>query len=108
PADDRRGHRRRGILTNSQILIVGAMVVGPEYNAIMAVALALDRRHAAAMRDGVLALLWGFPAAMLVTLVFAVAVRASGRTPARFLAGIRPVANLIDTPNLFSVVVATL
>jgi len=25
-----------GILTNSQILIVGAMVVGPEYNAIMA------------------------------------------------------------------------
>src|SRR5215831_11488835 len=28
-----------GILTNSQILIVGAMVVGPEYNAIIAVAL---------------------------------------------------------------------
>jgi Domain of unknown function (DUF389) len=28
-----------GILTNSQILIVGAMVVGPEYNAIMGIAL---------------------------------------------------------------------
>ena len=32
-----------GILTNSQILIVGAMVVGPEYNAIMGVALGLDQ-----------------------------------------------------------------
>ena len=30
-----------GILTNSQILIVGAMVVGPEYNAIMGVALGI-------------------------------------------------------------------
>jgi hypothetical protein len=31
-----------GILTNSQILIVGAMVVGPEYNAIMGVALGIE------------------------------------------------------------------
>ena len=28
-----------GLLTNSEILIVGAMVVGPEYNAIISVAL---------------------------------------------------------------------
>ena len=34
-----------GILTNSQILIVGAMVVGPEYNAIIAVALGLSKRE---------------------------------------------------------------
>ena len=33
-----------GILTNSQILIVGAMVVGPEYNATMGVALGLGKR----------------------------------------------------------------
>ena len=33
-----------GILTNSQILIVGAMVVGPEYNAIMGIALGIDKR----------------------------------------------------------------
>jgi hypothetical protein len=31
-----------GILINSQILIVGAMVVGPEYNAIMGIALGLS------------------------------------------------------------------
>src|SRR5208282_5640105 len=34
-----------GILTNSQILVVGAMVVGPEYNAIMGVALGIDKRN---------------------------------------------------------------
>ena len=33
-----------GIFTNSQILIVGAMVVGPEYNAIMGIALGIDKR----------------------------------------------------------------
>ena len=33
-----------GILTNSQILIVGAMVVGPEYFAIIATALGLTTR----------------------------------------------------------------
>ena len=32
-----------GILTNSQILIVAAMVVGPEYGAIMATALGIDK-----------------------------------------------------------------
>ena len=33
-----------GILTNSEILIVGAMVVGPEYNAIIAAALGISKR----------------------------------------------------------------
>jgi hypothetical protein len=32
-----------GILTNSQILIVGAMVVGPEYGAIIAAALGISK-----------------------------------------------------------------
>lgn len=48
-----------GILTNSQILVVGAMVVGPEYSAIIAVALAVGRRNRASVRDGLLALAWG-------------------------------------------------
>ena len=41
-----------GILTNSQILIVGAMVVGPEYNAIMGVALGIDKRDREAILRG--------------------------------------------------------
>jgi uncharacterized hydrophobic protein (TIGR00271 family) len=97
-----------GILTNSQILIVGAMVVGPEYNAIIAVALGFSTRDRPLVRDGLLALLWGFLAAIVITLLFGLAVRASGDTPTQFLQGVRPVSDLINTPNVFSVVVAIL
>ena len=97
-----------GILTNSQILIVGAMVVGPEYNAIIAVALGLSLRDRPLARDGSLALLVGFFVAIALTLLFALAVKASGDTPAQFLQGVRPVSDLIDTPNMFSVIVAIL
>ena len=97
-----------GILTNSQILIVGAMVVGPEYNAIMGVALGIDKRSRRPVIRGLLALLVGFSAAMIVTLLFALAIRWSGHTPKPYLLGVRPVSSLIDSPNLFSIVVAVL
>ncbi len=97
-----------GILTNSQILIVGAMVVGPEYNAIMGIALGIDKRDRPAILRGSVALLAGFSAAIIVTLVFSLAIRWSGRTPQAFSAGLRPVSSLIDKPNLFSLVVAVL
>ena len=97
-----------GILTNSQILIVGAMVVGPEYNAIMGVALGIDRRVRRPVLRGLLALLAGFAAAVFVTLLFGLAIRWSGHTPELYSAGVRPVSDLINNPNLFSVVVAVL
>jgi uncharacterized hydrophobic protein (TIGR00271 family) len=97
-----------GILTNSQILVVGAMVVGPEYNAIIAVALGLERWRASPVRRGLLALLSGFLVAIAAAVVFGVIIRWSGHTPTAFLLGVRPVAGLIDEPNLFSVVVAVL
>jgi uncharacterized hydrophobic protein (TIGR00271 family) len=97
-----------GILTNSQILVVGAMVVGPEYSAIIAVALGIDRRRRAAAIRGLLALTVGFALAILVTYVFALAIRGSGETPEGYLLGVRPVSDLINSPNLFSVVVAVI
>jgi uncharacterized hydrophobic protein (TIGR00271 family) len=97
-----------GILTNSQILIVGAMVVGPEYNAIMGVALGIDKRDKRPVMRGLSALLAGFSAAIIVTLAFGLAIRWSGRTPQAFALGVRPVSDLINNPNLFSFVVAVL
>jgi uncharacterized hydrophobic protein (TIGR00271 family) len=97
-----------GILTNSQILVVGAMVVGPEYNAIMGVALGLDKWSKRPVMRGALALLAGFSAAVVITLIFGLIIRWSGRTPRLYLAGVRPVSALIDSPNLFSLVVAVL
>jgi uncharacterized membrane protein len=87
-------------LTNSQILIVGAMVVGPEYNAIMGIALGIDKRDRQPVFRGALALLAGFTAAIIMTLLFGLAVRWSGGTPEAYQLGLRPVSDLIDTPDV--------
>jgi uncharacterized hydrophobic protein (TIGR00271 family) len=102
-----------GILTNSQILIVGAMVVGPEYFAIIAIALGLttmDRggRDWTAVRVSLAALCYGFLAAIAVTLLFGLAVRGAGQVPSSYYHGVRPVAELINSPNIYSVIVAVL
>lgn len=97
-----------GILTNSQILIVGAMVVGPEYDAIIAVALGLSARDRRTASEGLLALTCGFLAAIVVTFLFGLVIRGTGHAPAAFLRGVTPVATLISSPNVFSVIVAVL
>jgi uncharacterized hydrophobic protein (TIGR00271 family) len=97
-----------GILTNSQILIVGAMVVGPEYSAIISTASGVDSRNWAPVRAGLIALVSGFLLAIVVTLIFAWCIKALGKTPTAYRLGLRPVSALIDSPNLFSVVVAVL
>ena len=103
-----------GILTNSQILVVGAMVVGPEYSAIIAAALGLSRlggtgeRNWAEVRESLRALGYGFLAAVIVTFLFSLGVRGAGQVPGAFLHGVRPVAELINSPNMFSVIVAVL
>ncbi|MEU9130920.1 DUF389 domain-containing protein [Kitasatospora sp. NPDC048540] len=97
-----------GIITNSQILIVAAMVVGPEYGAITSVALGLEHGNRRRVRQGLLALLIGFGSAVLATFLFALLVRGLGLQPTAFALGLRPVSDLIDTPNFYSVVVAVL
>jgi uncharacterized hydrophobic protein (TIGR00271 family) len=97
-----------GILTNSQILVVAAMVVGPEYGAIMATALGIDTKDRGAVRHSLAALVVGFGLAVIATLAFGLLIRWSGHTPHLYEAGVRPVSDLINTPNVFSVVVAVL
>jgi uncharacterized hydrophobic protein (TIGR00271 family) len=97
-----------GILTNSQILIVGAMVVGPEYGAMIGVALGIDQRDAEPIRRGLNALFFGFLLAIVVTLLFSLVIRGFDLQPRAFEIGIRPVSDLIDSPNAFSVIVAVL
>jgi uncharacterized hydrophobic protein (TIGR00271 family) len=97
-----------GILTNSQILIVAAMVVGPEYGAIMATALGIGKRDGRAVRRGLAALAAGFAMAVAATFVFGLLIRWSGDTPRFYHEGVRPVSDLINSPNVFSVIVAVL
>ncbi|MFE9850462.1 DUF389 domain-containing protein [Streptomyces sp. NPDC005576] len=97
-----------GIVTNSQILIVGAMVVGPEYGAIVSIALGIDRGERRTIRRGLRALGAGLLLTVLVTFLFSLLIRGFGLQSQAFEAGLRPVSDLINTPNFFSVAVATL
>ncbi|MEY2243139.1 DUF389 domain-containing protein [Streptomyces sp. BF23-18] len=97
-----------GIVTNSQILIVAAMVVGPEYGAIVSIALGIDRHNGPRIRQGLRALLVGFLLAIVVTFLFALLIRACDFESKAFSLGLRPVSDLIDTPNFFSFAVAGL
>nr|BBJ49665.1 hypothetical protein SAVMC3_22940 [Streptomyces avermitilis] len=84
------------------------MVVGPEYGAITSIALGIDHHSRPRIQRGLVALLVGFLLAVAATFLFALVVRGSGLQPTAFELGIRPVSNLIDTPNFFSAVVAVL
>ena len=97
-----------GILTNSQILIVAAMVVGPEYGAITSVARSVTSRDGRTAKRGLLVLLVGFTGAVVAACALGLVIRAVGKTPIDFSQGVRPVSNLISRPDIFSVIVAIL
>ena len=67
-----------GVVTDSPVTVVGAMVVGPEFGPLAALAVALVRRKTYLARRAALALLVGFPVAMLVTAVGVLAGEALG------------------------------
>jgi uncharacterized hydrophobic protein (TIGR00271 family) len=97
-----------GLLTNSQILIVGAMVVGPEYGAIVALAYGGIKRDSTLAVSSATALTVGFILAVTAALLLGLVIRAAGLEPRLYAAGIRPVSNLIDSPDWFSFIVAVL
>jgi uncharacterized hydrophobic protein (TIGR00271 family) len=67
-----------GVVTDSPITVVGAMVVGPEFGPLAGLAVALVRRRAVIARNAAAALLVGFPVAIVATALLTVAARAGG------------------------------
>jgi len=67
-----------GVVTDSPVTVVGAMVVGPEFGPLAALAVALVRRRMYLARRAGAALLVGFPVAMVVTAVGVLAGEAVG------------------------------
>jgi uncharacterized hydrophobic protein (TIGR00271 family) len=67
-----------GVVTDSPVTVVGAMVVGPEFGPLAALAVALVRRRLFLARRAAIALLVGFPVAMVVTAVFTLIFEALG------------------------------
>jgi len=96
------------VLTDSSVLVVGAMVVGPEFGPVAAIAVGLVLRQVHLVRSAVSLLLSGFVVAIVVTALVGLAARAAGWITAADLSADRPLTGFIWTPDRWSVVVALL
>ncbi|MBF6350224.1 DUF389 domain-containing protein [Nocardia flavorosea] len=94
------------IVTDSQILVIGAMVLGPEFGAIAALGVALVRRRPALLGRAVGTLVAGFVAAIFLAFVAALGARLLGWISLDVVTGERPETAFIYTPDKWSFVVA--
>lgn len=96
-----------GVVLDSPITVVGAMVVGPEFGPLAAMSVGIVRRRPVLVRRGVIALVVGFPFAMLVTAGAAWLGERTGLVSAADLVS-NPQTEFIYEPGLLSLVVALL
>ena len=94
------------IFQDSPVLLVGAMVVGPEFGPIAGFCVAIATRRIDVARRSGLALLAGFPLAIAATLLLALVLRATGLTPDQFDGRDSSLSDLISHPDLFAFIVA--
>jgi len=95
-----------GIFTGSPILIVGAMVVGPEFGPLAGLCVAVvERRPRVALRS-LTALAIGFPVGITAAFLFALICVATGLVDANFKSVDNPLTQFIAEPDTFSIIVA--
>jgi uncharacterized hydrophobic protein (TIGR00271 family) len=95
-----------GILLDQPILIVGAMVVGPEFGPLAGLSVALVQRRADLARRSLAALGIGFPAGIAMACLATVVFKAIGASPDDFLSGEHQLTGFISQPDFFSFFVA--
>lgn len=96
------------VVTDSAILVVGAMVVGPEFAAIAALAVGLVARRPRLVAQSVRLLVQSFLLAIAITWLLALLARAAGWVEAGDVTGPRPLTGFVWRPDLWSGVVAVL
>jgi uncharacterized hydrophobic protein (TIGR00271 family) len=94
------------IVLDSQILVIGAMVLGPEFGAIAALGVALVRHRYGLFRRASRTLVVGFFVAILATAAAALLARALGWVTVQDVVGPRPGTGFIYTPDKWSFIVA--
>ena len=97
-----------GILTDQLILIIGAMVVGPEFGPIAGLCVAAVQKRVGLARRSLVALLVGFPLGITMTFLFTLALDGAGVIAETFSQKGHPFTDFISNPDEFSVIVAFL
>ncbi|TFV76723.1 DUF389 domain-containing protein [Blastococcus sp. CT_GayMR19] len=94
------------IVTDSAVLLIGGMVMGPEFSPLAGLALGLVHRRASLFRRSLRTLGIGFAIATALTIVGAVALRAAGWAGIEDLLAERPETGFITRPDRWSFPVA--
>src|SRR3954451_18737700 len=97
-----------GVMTDSPILIIGAMVVGPEFGPLAGLSVAIVERRRDLARRSLMALAIGFPLGIVATYGFTQIMRATGVAPDQITEASRPLTQFISNPDAFSFIVAFL
>ena len=96
-----------GILTDSPILIVGAMVVGPEFGPVAGFCVAVVQRRGDLARRSATALAVGIAAAVAATVAWSLVFKWTG-IDSDGPGDVRPLTEFISNPDFFSFFVAYL
>ncbi len=94
------------IVVDSQVLVIGAMVLGPEFVPIAALGLALVRRRGTLFALAARTLIAGFAMAITATTLAALTARALGWVVTADVTGERPGTAFIYSPDKWSFIVA--
>ncbi|MFC1421168.1 DUF389 domain-containing protein [Streptacidiphilus cavernicola] len=97
-----------GVMIDNSILIVGAMVVGPDFGPLAGVCVAAVRREPRAAGRSLLALVLGFVGAIVLTWLFSLLMNALGLFTRDLFEAPHPATQFIWQPDAFSIVVAVL
>jgi uncharacterized hydrophobic protein (TIGR00271 family) len=97
-----------GVLLDQPILIVGGMVVGPEFGPLAALCVGIIRGRPRVIGRALLTLLVGFAAALAVTVLFSWALAGMGLADRAQLLAARPLTSFIWRPDALSWIVASL
>lgn len=97
-----------GVLLDQPILIVGAMVVGPEFGPLAALCVGIIRGRRGMVGHAALALLVGFAVALAVAILFSWVLAGAGLAHREQLLAARPLTSFIWKPDVISWIVASL
>jgi uncharacterized hydrophobic protein (TIGR00271 family) len=95
-----------GILLDQPILIVGAMVVGPEFGPLAGLSVALVQRRGDLARRSLAALCVGFPAGIVLACLATLVFEGIGASPDDFVPSDHELTGFISKPDFFSFFVA--
>lgn len=95
-----------GILLDQPVLIVGAMVVGPEFGPLAGFCVAVVQLRGELARRSLAALAVGFPVGIAMALAGTLVLKAVGATPDDFTPDRHPLTDFISNPDFLSFFVA--